>query len=160
MIPLLLAASVWSVDAIMALRTIHDPQVSPAGDKVAYVIRHADAATNSYVSAIWLKSAGAAPQPLPSPHRSDASPRWSPDGRQLAFLSRRDGGSQIYLSPSRQVTHSKTGIEFFQCPPDATKLPYLAPLPITLNKGKDLAAARAMMMPGQNTRNEASHNTR
>src|SRR5258708_6607032 len=132
MIPLLLAASVWSVDAIMALRTIHDPQVSPAGDKVAYVIRHADAATNSYVSAIWLKPAGAPPHPPPAPPRPDASPRWPPDGRQLAFLPRRDGGSQIYLSPSRQVTHSKTGIEFFRWSPDGTKLAYVAPLPMTV----------------------------
>lgn len=155
MLPFLIAASLWTVDAIMALRTIHDPQISPAGDKVAYVIRHADTVTNSYASAIWLQAVGAAPQPLPNPHRSDASPRWSPDGKQLAFLSRRNGTTQIYLSPSRQVTHSKTGIEFFRWSPDGKKIAYVAPSPLTAEQEKDRAAGRDMIVAGKNYRDSA-----
>lgn len=155
MVPLLIAASIWSVDAIMALETVHDPQLSPAGDRIAFVTRRADSAANRYVSTIWLASQGAKPQPIPNSHSSDASPRWSPIGGRLAFLSRRDGSQQIYLAPRQRLTHSTTGIEFFRWSPDGAKIAYVAPLPFTAEQERDRAAGRDMIVAGKSYRNSA-----
>src|SRR5262245_23546228 len=88
----------WTMDAIMALKTISDPQMSPDGSKVAYVVRAANFQRKSYDSQIWIVSvSGGTPQPLKSSHVSDGRPRWSRKGEHLAFVSRRDGRSQIYI---------------------------------------------------------------
>src|SRR5690349_2995555 len=76
----------WTMDAIMALKTISDPQISPDGTKVAYVVRSANFQRKGYDSQIWVVStSGGTPQPLKSSHVSDGRPRWSRKGNQLAF---------------------------------------------------------------------------
>ncbi len=149
------AASLWNVDSLMSLQTIHDPQLNAAGDQVAYVTRRVDAAANRYVSALWTITPNGQPQPLPNPHPSDSSPRWSPDGRQLAFLSRRSGALQIHLRPQQQLTHSPTGIEFFKWSPDGSQIAYVAPKPFTPEQARDRAAGRDMIIGGQNYRDSA-----
>ena len=44
----------WTIDAIMALKTISDPQINPDGSKVAYVVRAANFQRKSYDSQIWI----------------------------------------------------------------------------------------------------------
>src|SRR5262249_33648234 len=71
----------WTMNAIMALKTISDPQISPDGSKVAYVVRAADFQRKSYDSQIWIVSvSGGAPRPLKFSHVSDGRPRWSRKG--------------------------------------------------------------------------------
>lgn len=149
----LLAASVWTVDAIMALQTIHDPQMAVAGDRIAYVTRRADLNSNRYQSSIWTTTRNQTPAALPNAHPTDASPRWSPDGRQLAFTSRRDGSTQIYVAPSRPVTSSETGIEFYRWSPNGAKIAYVAPTPYTAEQKRDRSAGRDMIVAGRSYRN-------
>src|SRR3970040_1945561 len=87
------------------LRAVSDPQISPDGTTVAYVAGDSftasgkDAAKLSCTS-IYLASPGSErPARLTSGPRSDTTPRWSPDGRTLAFLSDRqkDGERQVHL---------------------------------------------------------------
>ena len=84
---------------MMALTRISDPQVSPDGKWVAYAAVQIDAAANTRNSDLWLvPTAGdAAPRRLTDHASSDSRPRWSRDGRRLAFVSSRDGGSQVYV---------------------------------------------------------------
>src|SRR5215472_9661525 len=65
-----------------------DPQISPDGKKIVYVRRFADATTDRRYANLWIINAdGSDHRPLTTGNRSDASPRWSPEGTRLAFLS-------------------------------------------------------------------------
>ena len=69
-----------------------DAQISPDGSRVAYVVRTVDRDNNTYRSAIWLVpfDGGAPATKLTAGTGQDAQPRWSPDGRSLAFVSDRN----------------------------------------------------------------------
>ena len=122
----------WTMDAIMALKTISDPQISPDGSKVAYVVRSANFQRKGYDSQIWVVStSGGTPQPLKASHVSDGHPRWSRKGNQLAFVSRRDGHPQIYAvgppdGEPRKLTASASGVSDFKWSPDDSHIGYLA----------------------------------
>ena len=69
---------------------ITDVQLSPDGELVAYVARSVDRERDRYRSAIWIvPSAGGAPRQLTRGDNEDLLPRWSPDGRHLAFVTDR-----------------------------------------------------------------------
>lgn len=80
-------------DDLLALRVPLDLRLSPDGRQVAFVVRAAAPARDGYRHALWLVPAdGSAPaRQLTLGATSDTCPRWSPDGRTLAFLSDRSG---------------------------------------------------------------------
>lgn len=96
---------------VAASLTIHDyatmptmssPRLSPDGTCVAYVVTRADLTRSTYDSDIWLiASAGGEPIQLTRGRGSDGSPRWSPDGKTLAFVSDRDGRAALWLLSMR-----------------------------------------------------------
>ncbi len=104
------------------LRLPGDCQISPDGKTVAFVVTEMDLERNGYTSAIWAVPAdgGAEPRRLTSgkgengPAR-DSSPRWSPDGTKLAFVSDRAGTAQIHVldmvtgGEARRITNWKAG---------------------------------------------------
>jgi acylaminoacyl-peptidase len=80
------------------LEMASDPQIAPDGRGIAYVREFSDIFTDKSYSNLWLVSLdGSDHRPLTSGHQADDSPRWSPDGRRLAFVSDRDGTPQIYV---------------------------------------------------------------
>ncbi|MGY9083710.1 MAG: S9 family peptidase [Acidimicrobiales bacterium] len=76
---------------IAAMTNVSDPQLSPDGHHIAYVVGRVDEEANMYRSQIWVVPTDqtAPPRALTAGTHSDANPRWSPDGRQLAFSSSR-----------------------------------------------------------------------
>jgi dipeptidyl aminopeptidase/acylaminoacyl peptidase len=65
-----------------------DPQVSPDGRRVVFVRRSADIFTDRWTSNLWVVNLdGSDPRPLTTGRRNDSSPRWSPDGGRIAYLS-------------------------------------------------------------------------
>ena len=71
----------WTLDAIMALKTVADPRISPDGEQIAYVVRSENRERNAYDSQIRIVDAGGkSDRPLAGSHDSDHSPRWAPDG--------------------------------------------------------------------------------
>jgi dipeptidyl aminopeptidase/acylaminoacyl peptidase len=101
-------------DDLMGIKRLGDPQVSPDGRWIAYVVTVYDKAKNSSNSDLWiLPVTGGEPRQLTASEKSDNTPRWSPDGRRLAFISTRDGSAQVWLinvdgGEARKVTKLST----------------------------------------------------
>jgi acylaminoacyl-peptidase len=86
-----------SIEDIFNLELASDPQISPDGTRVVYVRQFADIMTDQRRSNLWMVSFdGKDHRPLSTGNFSDTSPRWSPDGSQIAYISDRDGSPQIY----------------------------------------------------------------
>lgn len=103
------------LEDLFRLKRVSDPQLSPDGATVAYVVTEVLKAENRTQSDIWLVPAsGGEPRRLAASPKHDRHPRWSPDGRWIAFESNRDGEFQIYIIPvaggeAVQVTRLSTG---------------------------------------------------
>jgi dipeptidyl aminopeptidase/acylaminoacyl peptidase len=127
-----------------AFEFVSDPNLAPDGKLVAYVVTKVDRAQNRRNSSIWIVATDASRAPwqfTTSPQNSN-SPRWSPDGKWLAFLSARpsaDAGTgtatpasdqprnQIYLlsmsgGEARRLTNLKNGVSTFRWSPDGARM--------------------------------------
>ena len=83
---------------IFSLRAAGDPQVRPDGGAVAYVRTTQDIMTDSGHPAIWLLDpVSGAQTPLVVDDAANLSPRWSPDGKRLAYVVAGPGGAQLYV---------------------------------------------------------------
>lgn len=107
--------SLFTVQDLLKVRRVADPQLSPDGRSVAYVISDTDKAANRRTSQVYLVPAvGGEPRQLTKGPVSSSSPRWSPDGSRLAFISARDGGPQVWMinvatGEEKKVTSISTG---------------------------------------------------
>jgi len=83
---------------VFELEWASDPRISPDGETVAYVRNFMDVTEDRRRSNLWrVDREGRDHRPLTSGLRNDGSPRWSPDGSRLAYVSSSDGSSQIYV---------------------------------------------------------------
>jgi dipeptidyl aminopeptidase/acylaminoacyl peptidase len=96
------APTPFEIDDLYRLAHIEDPRISPDGTLIVFVRVVPDRVANGYRRAIYVvPTSGGAVRRFTSGTTSDHAPRWSPDGRQLAFVSNRAGGSdQLYVMPS------------------------------------------------------------
>ena len=80
----------WTGDDILALKSVVDPRVSPDGHWVVYVVQELNDDRSDYQTDLWLVPAdGGEARRLTSSPANDEHPRWSPDSRQIAFISER-----------------------------------------------------------------------
>ena len=119
-----------------SFRFLADPHLSPDGKQCVYVLTTIDQKRNRRDSSIWVVSVdgSAPPRRLSAEGFSSSSPRWSPDGKTLAFLSSRnvDGATepphpQVFLmsmsgGEALPLTKLKNGVSLFQWSPDGTRL--------------------------------------
>lgn len=83
---------------VFELEYATDPQIAPGGDMIAFVRRSNDIMTDRTRSNIWTVNAdGSDHRPLLSGTANYSSPRWSPDGSRLAYISNEERGSQLYV---------------------------------------------------------------
>jgi len=124
-----------------AFEFISDPRLSPDGKLVAYVVTTIDQKQNRRHSSIWMTAADGsrAPWQFTTAPQTSNSPRWSPDGQTLAFISSRasadspatDTKPQVWaLSMSggeaHRITNLKNGANNFQWSPDAKRIACLS----------------------------------
>ncbi|MGQ0604444.1 MAG: S9 family peptidase [Anaerolineales bacterium] len=89
-----------TAEDLYELKFVEDPQLSPDGKQLAFVRVDVDRLGNKYDRHIWLinvNDRGATPRQFTFGSKNDWSPRWSPDGRRLAFVSARNGKPQVFL---------------------------------------------------------------
>src|SRR5690349_1709527 len=104
----------FDVDALLELKRLGDPQISPDGRLVAFTVQTVDVAANKKPVQIWTVSIdGGAPRQITREGESNQRPRWSPDGKRIAYISDRGGSSQIWLmdpdgADPKQVTSLST----------------------------------------------------
>src|SRR5882672_9904370 len=115
---------------------VTDPQVSPDGGRVAFVVMTLSEERDEYLANIWLVDvAGRAPRRFTAGPQRDLEPRWSPDGTRLAFLSARAPKDklQLYVMPAdggepAKLTALDTGVTSVAWSPDGRRLAFLSPV--------------------------------
>ena len=112
---------------------VSDPQISPDGKRLAYVKTTIDEKTKEYRSRIWVvpTDGSGKPRQFTSGPKQDTTPRWSPDGTKLAFVSDRNGEKQIFVMPTEggeayQVTKMWRGATNPVWSPDGSKIAFTA----------------------------------
>lgn len=127
-----------ALEDVFTIQNVFDVQVSPDGSQIAFVAGrwYVEGEYKLPASSIWLvpSAGGAEPRQFTYGSHADTSPRWSPDGRNLAFLSDREKADilQIYTMPTaggeaRRLTEAKAGVAQFAWSPDGSRIAYLAP---------------------------------
>jgi len=112
-----------SVERALSYYTINGFLFSPEGSKAVAVVSQTGVADDLPASHIWMIDiASKTLQQFTYSQKSETSPKWSPDGKKLAFLSGRNGKSQIFVmdvdgGEAMQLTTSKTGVKSFEWKP-------------------------------------------
>jgi len=107
----LFAQTPFTIGDLLNVRRVGDPQLSPDGKTVLYTVGVVDKANNRVVTQIYSVSAnGGEPRRITTGDRSNSGPRWSPDGKHIAFTT----GGQIWTieangEGARKITSISTG---------------------------------------------------
>ena len=127
-----------TIDDLMALRTINDVKISPAGDRVAYTVSTPSVERNAHEPELFIVNAtGGTPKRLAETHRifAPALPaprlRWLPDGKTISLLVMGQGGPQVAtINPENNrvtvTTSAPTGVSGYEWSPDGTFIAYLS----------------------------------
>src|SRR6266852_2957325 len=114
------ARRVPTIDDLLTIKSVGGTQISPDGKWVAYTVGYGDFKQDAFVTQIWLAdSASGKSFQLTRGEKSSTNPRWSPDGKWLAFLSNRlEDKNQVFVidtsgGEAQQLTKSETAISNF-----------------------------------------------
>lgn len=130
---------------------VSEPDVSPDGKWVAYSVYQMNAVKNTSYSEIWRVSTDGShrSQLTFSGESSNSLPKWSPDGKWLAYLSddTEDGNTQVWIMPARggegvQLTEMDGDISDFIWSPDSSKLAFIASEDVVSDNKKPIVIDR------------------
>lgn len=121
-----------TIDDLFAIGIVADPNISPDGQRIAFVVTRLRHKENDYTSAIWLADLSANEVfQFTGGNGQDSSPRWSPDSQHLAFVSNRSGRNQIHVMPTNggeawQVTSGDNAASDPVWSPDSKAIYYVS----------------------------------
>jgi dipeptidyl aminopeptidase/acylaminoacyl peptidase len=134
-----------TIDDFFQIRDVSQAEMSPDGQWIAYAVRTRMLKEDKNEQRLWVVSThGGDPLPMTVEGVSSSHPRWSPDGKYLAFLSARNGGkNQVWLLDRRggeaqKLTEVAQGVNDFEWSPDSTRLVLILQDP----KPEDIEAAK------------------
>ena len=118
------------------LSLVTDPQLSPDGRRIAFVVTTLSEDRDEYLANIWVADVdGSSPRRFTAGPRRDLEPRWSPDGTRLAFLSERTPREklQLYVMPAdggepTKLTTLDNGVSSVTWSPDGSSLAFVSPV--------------------------------
>ena len=155
-----------TIDDFPKLQNLSDPQCSADGKWVAYTVSDSDLTADKRRSSIWMMSWDGGQNVRLSYSGDESSPRWSPDGKHLAFLSTRptDGKTQVWLldrrgGEARRLTNVKEEMEDYQWSPDGKRLVLVmresteskSPKPIVIDRYKFKQDIQGYLSPASRT---------
>ncbi|SHI77354.1 S9 family peptidase [Aquimarina spongiae] len=120
-----------SFEEVISLRSVSNPVISPDGQHIVFESQSVDWKENKYDRELWISKNGDTPFQLTNNAESRSNnPKWSPDGKWIAFLSKKGKNTQIQVirsagGESFQVTHTKKNISNFEWSPDGQKIAFL-----------------------------------
>ena len=119
----------FNVRDLVTMDRVSDPRLSPDGKWIAFQLRETDMAANKGQNSIWLRAAdgGGEAKRLTSKELAANTPRWSPDGKSILFLSAKDGSQQVWrMSPdgsgAKAVTKLPVDVGTFMVAPDGKSI--------------------------------------
>ena len=123
-----------SAEDLVKVRAVQDPRISPDGKWVVFTVTSQDAEKNESESRLFVAPmSGGEARRITSSDGSEHSPRWSPDGTRLAFISTRGGhGSQLWImnfrggGEAQKVTSVATGVSSPVWRPDGERLAFVS----------------------------------
>jgi len=117
---------------VFDLEYVSDPQISPNGEQIVYVRNSYDVMTDQNYTNLWvINFDGSGNQPLTSGKENHSSPRWSPDGNRLIYVSKdEDGRSQIFCrwmdsGQTISLTNLQKPPRDITCSPDGSKIAFM-----------------------------------
>jgi dipeptidyl aminopeptidase/acylaminoacyl peptidase len=116
-------------DDLIHMHRVATPTISPDGKWVAYSLATPDMDANRNASNIWMVPAAGGVSIQLSQSGRDSAPAWSPDSKMLAFISSREGTSQVYVlsmegGESHAITHLSGGTDTVKWSPDGAMIAF------------------------------------
>src|SRR5512143_3595004 len=122
----------FTVDTMLKLARISEPVLSPDGTQVAFTVQRVDLDKNNKPSQIYVVPVqGGAPRQLTTAGNTNQRPRWSPDSKEIYFVSDRSGSSQVWAmngdgSNAHQITRFAAEADGILVSPDGKKIVFLS----------------------------------
>jgi dipeptidyl aminopeptidase/acylaminoacyl peptidase len=128
-------AKLLDKETFMEMESVSNPAISPDGKQIVFTRTWVDKIKDQYRSNLWIVDVdGTRVRELTSGSYSDSAPVWSPDGKRIAFLSDRDGTSQLHVmwadtKEIAQLTHLERAPSNIRWSPDSRWIAFSAFVP-------------------------------